>query len=34
VRPDLTDEILAGCCLTHDGEVRHPPTRALLEETP
>jgi len=33
VRPDLTDEILAGCCLTHDGGVRHAPTRALLEET-
>ncbi|MET0740142.1 MAG: NAD(P)(+) transhydrogenase (Re/Si-specific) subunit alpha, partial [Candidatus Nanopelagicales bacterium] len=33
VRPDLEDEILAACCLTHHGEVRHAPTRALLEET-
>jgi NAD(P) transhydrogenase subunit alpha len=32
VRPDLTDEILDGCCITYDGEVRHAPTRALLEE--
>jgi NAD(P) transhydrogenase subunit alpha len=27
---DLTDEILAGCCLVHAGEVRHAPTRDLL----
>ncbi|MGL5857922.1 MAG: NAD(P) transhydrogenase subunit alpha [Angustibacter sp.] len=27
----LTDEVLAGACLTHDGEVRHEPTRQLLE---
>ena len=30
VAPDLTDEVLAGCCLTHAGEVRHEPTRGLL----
>jgi NAD(P) transhydrogenase subunit alpha len=30
VQPDLTDEVLAGCCLTHAGEVRHEPTRGLL----
>ncbi|GAA3893883.1 Re/Si-specific NAD(P)(+) transhydrogenase subunit alpha [Saccharothrix violaceirubra] len=28
--PDLADEVLAGCCLTHAGEVRHAPTRELL----
>ena len=30
VQPDLADEVLAGCCLTHAGEVRHEPTRGLL----
>ena len=30
--PDLADEVLAGCCVTHAGEVRHVPTRQLLEE--
>jgi NAD(P) transhydrogenase subunit alpha len=30
VEPDLTDEVLSGCCLTHAGEVRHEPTRGLL----
>ncbi|HET7385552.1 MAG TPA: NAD(P) transhydrogenase subunit alpha [Pedococcus sp.] len=29
--PDFDDEIVAGCCLTHDGEVRHQPTRETLE---
>ncbi len=29
--PDFDDEIVAGCCVTHAGEVRHEPTRALLE---
>jgi NAD(P) transhydrogenase subunit alpha len=29
--PDFTDEIVAGCCVTHDGKVLHEPTRALLE---
>src|SRR4051794_28032305 len=28
---DLDDEVLAGACVTHDGQVRHEPTRALLE---
>jgi H+-translocating NAD(P) transhydrogenase subunit alpha len=32
--PDFDDEIVTGCCVTHDGVVRHEPTRALLEETP
>jgi NAD(P) transhydrogenase subunit alpha len=32
VTPDFDDEVVAGACLTHDGEVRHEPTRALLEE--
>jgi NAD(P) transhydrogenase subunit alpha len=30
--PDLADEVLAGCCVTQAGEVRHAPTRQLLEE--
>ncbi|MPZ26667.1 MAG: NAD(P)(+) transhydrogenase (Re/Si-specific) subunit alpha [Micromonosporaceae bacterium] len=30
--PDLSDEVLAGCCVTHAGEVRHAPTRELLEK--
>jgi H+-translocating NAD(P) transhydrogenase subunit alpha len=29
--PDFDDEIVAGCCVTHDGEVRHQPTREFLE---
>jgi NAD(P) transhydrogenase subunit alpha len=29
---DLDDEVLAGACVTHGGEVRHEPTRLLLEE--
>lgn len=29
--PDFDDEIVAGCCVTHGGEVRHEPTRALLD---
>jgi NAD(P) transhydrogenase subunit alpha len=33
-RPDFTDEIVSGSCVTHDGEVRHEPTRALLEGVP
>ena len=28
---DLGDEVLAGACVTHDGAVRHEPTRLLLE---
>lgn len=31
--PDFDDEIIAGCCVTHAGEVRHAPTRALLDES-
>lgn len=29
---NLDDEVLAGACVTHDGVVRHEPTRQLLEE--
>jgi len=29
---DFDDEIIAGCCVIHAGEVRHGPTRALLGE--
>jgi NAD(P) transhydrogenase subunit alpha len=32
--PDFGDEIVAGSCVTHAGEVRHEPTRALLEGDP
>jgi NAD(P) transhydrogenase subunit alpha len=28
--PDLTDEIVGACCLTHGGEVVHAPTAELL----
>jgi len=31
VEPDFSDEIVAGCCVTRDGEVVHGPTRELLE---
>ncbi len=31
-RPDFDDEIIAACCVTHAGEVRHAPTRTLLGE--
>lgn len=31
VNLDWEDEIIAGCCLTHDGEVKHAPTKALIE---
>lgn len=30
--PDLSDEVLAGCCVTHAGQVRHAPTQELLEK--
>ena len=30
---DLEDEVLAGCILTHEGAVRHQPTRELMEKT-
>jgi NAD(P) transhydrogenase subunit alpha len=32
--PDFEDEIVAGSCVTHDGTVRHEPTRAALEGGP
>jgi H+-translocating NAD(P) transhydrogenase subunit alpha len=28
--PDFYDEVVAGCCVTHDGKVMHEPTRELL----
>ena len=31
VEPDLADEIVDGACVTHEGQVRHAPTRELLE---
>jgi NAD(P) transhydrogenase subunit alpha len=30
--PDFEDEIIAGACVTHDGEVRHEPTREALDQ--
>jgi NAD(P) transhydrogenase subunit alpha len=30
--PDFEDEVIAGALLTHKGEVKHQPTRKLLEE--
>ncbi len=30
VTPDLTDEVVAGACLTHDGAIRHEPTAAAV----
>ena len=30
LRVDLDDEVIAGCCVTHAGEVRHQPTGELL----
>jgi H+-translocating NAD(P) transhydrogenase subunit alpha len=29
--PDFDDEIVAGACVTHDGQIRHEPTREALE---
>ncbi len=31
IAPDLGDEVLAGCCVVHRGDVRHDATRALLD---
>lgn len=31
--PDFSDEIIAGSCVTHAGEVRHQPTKDLLKES-
>ena len=30
LRVDLADEVIAGCCVTHDGQIRHQPTGELL----
>ncbi len=32
--PDFDDEIVAGSCVTHDGEIRHEPTREAIEGPP
>lgn len=32
--PDFEDEIVAGSCVTHDGTIRHEPTRAAIEGEP
>ena len=32
--PDFDDEIVAGSCVTHEGAVRHDPTRLALEGPP
>jgi NAD(P) transhydrogenase subunit alpha len=32
--PDFEDEIVAGCCVTHAGQVMHEPTREALEAQP
>ena len=29
--PDFDDEIVAGCCVTHDGRILHEPTREAIE---
>jgi NAD(P) transhydrogenase subunit alpha len=29
--PDFEDEIVAGSCVTHEGAIRHEPTREALE---
>ena len=29
--PDFDDEIVAGACVTHDGAIRHEPTRVQIE---
>jgi H+-translocating NAD(P) transhydrogenase subunit alpha len=29
--PDFDDEVVAGSCVTHDGQIRHEPTRSALE---
>jgi NAD(P) transhydrogenase subunit alpha len=34
VQPDFADEVVAGACLTHDGEVMHEPTRESLAAEP
>jgi NAD(P) transhydrogenase subunit alpha len=32
--PDFDDEIVAGSCVTHDGVIRHEPTRTAIEGPP
>jgi len=32
--PDFEDEVIAGCCVTHAGEIRHQPSRELVEGKP
>ena len=32
--PDFEDEIVTGSCVTHDGAIRHEPTRAAIEGEP
>jgi NAD(P) transhydrogenase subunit alpha len=32
--PDFEDEIVVGSCVTHDGAIRHEPTRAAIEGEP
>ena len=29
--PNFEDEIVAGACVTHDGAIRHEPTRLQIE---
>lgn len=31
--PDYADEVVAGMCLTRDGEITHPPAASLIDET-
>jgi H+-translocating NAD(P) transhydrogenase subunit alpha len=33
IQPDFDDEVVAGACLTHDGEIRHEPTREALSSS-
>ncbi|MGH3714750.1 MAG: NAD(P) transhydrogenase subunit alpha [Micromonosporaceae bacterium] len=33
IAPDLDDEVIAGCCVTYDGQVRNDAARALLNES-
>jgi NAD(P) transhydrogenase subunit alpha len=33
VQPDFDDEVVAGACLTRDGEITHEPTREALAST-
>jgi NAD(P) transhydrogenase subunit alpha len=32
--PDFEDEVIAGCCVTHAGEIKHQPSRELVEGKP